>query len=85
MMNIIPIDYTKSNVYITSSNNIILTEDDINKFKLYIERRVDDFKFKHILLLNDNSLIKKIYNLYDKYMFPDDISTKHFLLNRRYY
>jgi hypothetical protein len=85
MMNIIPIDYMNSNVYITTSKNIILNEDDINKFKSYIERRIDNFKFKHLLLLNDNSLINKIYNLYNKYMFPDDISTKHFLLNRRYY
>ena len=85
MINVIPIDETKSNFYITTLKNSIIKEHEINKFKKYIENRYNEFRYKYLLLGEGNSYINKIYRLYNDYMFPNDITIKYFLTNKRYY
>jgi hypothetical protein len=85
MINVMPIDETKSNFYITTLKKTFINEYEINKFKQYIETRYNDFKFKFLLLQENNSCINKVYRLYSEYMFPNDIAIKYFLTNKKYY
>ena len=79
MMNIIPIDNDNSHIYITAP--II----NLNQIKYRIEKGYNEFRYKYLLLKNDNSYINKVLQCYNDYMFPDDITTRHFLINRKYY
>lgn len=85
MINVIPIDENNSHFYITTLNKTLISENEINKFKMYIGSRYNDFRFKYLLLGDNNSYINKVYKLYSEYMFPNDITIKYFLTNKRYY
>lgn len=84
MINIIPIDIDKSHIYLTTPKQTKISINEINKFKVYINKRFNDFKFKY-LLKDDNSYLNKIYNLYANYMFPNDYTIQQFLINKKYY
>lgn len=85
MINVIPIDENKSHFYITILKTNYINEYELNKFKTYIENRYNDFRFKYLLLGESNTYINKVYKLYNEYMFPNDITIKYFLTNKRYY
>lgn len=84
MINVIPEDINRSNIYITSLTKTLISSKEI---KRNIEKRYNNFKYKYLLLTpNDkNTYINKIYELYNNYMFPNDITIQYFLVNRRYY
>jgi len=79
MINIIPIDIDKSHIYLTTPKQSQISLDEINKFKSYVNKRFNDFKFKY-LFYNSN-----VYDLYVNYMFPNDYTIQHFLMNKKYY
>lgn len=85
MINVIPIDIDKSHIYLTTPKQSQISIEEIDKFKSYVNKRFNDFKFKFYLLKDDNSFINKIYELYANYMFPNDYTIQHFLMNKRYY
>lgn len=85
MLNIIPIDKNNSHIYLTTNKKISIDMNEINKLKLHIENRYNDFKFRYLLLRENNSYISKVYNCYNEYMYPDDITIGYFLVNKRYY
>jgi hypothetical protein len=85
MINVIPIDESNSHFYLTTLKKLPLNYNDLNKFKTYIENRCNEFRFKYLLLGEGNSYINKVYKLYNEYMYPNDITIKYFLTNKRYY
>jgi hypothetical protein len=85
MINIIPIDNNNSHIYITTSKQTTIYINEIDKLKSYIENRYNDFRYKYLLLTENNSYIKKVYNCYKDYMFPNDIMIEYFLKNMKYY
>jgi nitrite reductase/ring-hydroxylating ferredoxin subunit len=82
MINIIPKDTEKSHIYITITKDKSIN---LKKIKLNIENLYNDFKYKFLLIKDDNSYISKIYNFYKGYMYPTDITIQYFIKNKRYY
>jgi hypothetical protein len=85
MINIIPINMNKSHIYLTTLKQSQISLNEIEKFKKYMNNRYCDFKYKYFILKDDNSYINKIYYSYKDYMFPDDYTIRHFIMNKRYY
>jgi hypothetical protein len=85
MINIIPIDMNNSKIYITTSKDKNIEINEIDKLKLHIEKRYNEFKYKYILIKDNNSYINKVYNSYSNYMYPIDITIELFLKNMKYY
>lgn len=85
MINIIPEDINKSYLYLTTLKGTYIDDKELRKFKGYLEKRFNNFRFKYYLLKNDNSIIYKIYDLYKNYMFINDFTINHFLINKNFY
>jgi len=85
MINIIPIDINKSYIYLTTKKGKEIKKDEIKRLKENIERRFNELKFKYFLLKTNNSYIYKIYENYKDYMYINDFTINHFLLNKNYY
>mgnify|MGYP001289333905 CR=1 FL=1 len=75
----------KSYLYLTTLKGTYIDDKELRKFKGYLEKRFNNFRFKYYLLKNDNSIIYKIYDLYKNYMFINDFTINHFLINKNFY
>jgi len=97
MLNIIPLEDNKNNVYITIKyekgllnyiyNSIysIYLKIYINLLKIKLEEANNNFNYDIILKDNKEKYIDKIYKMYKNYMYLDEYTIHNFIINRKFY
>jgi len=99
-LNLLPLDDNKTRLFITIKYNNNLNEYigswfycfliKFLLFKTKYELENDNFNnnLKNFFILKEtfnNNYLIDIYNLYEKYMFPNDFTLYHFMKNKQYY
>ena len=95
MISLLPIDETKTRMYISINNNndnYFLNNFLFMSVKTYLEKAHNDFLFSKKFMFNlklkkYNSItyLEKVYNFYSNYSPLNDVSIYNFINNYKYY